>query len=354
MKISIFSFLFFISLLVHAQVKVESVFLDNNQSLFYGYYHEDKFYTMSLDDTIYVFDFSSSNIPQSVKKYPFDLLGYGNFAVLEPNVLNFIGHEETQIKRVELGEPSVIESIEDHSNTYHTSGCVAHDGKFYFMEIGDQIGGVPAKVIRFDASETTPTLQQKTLTETILNPRHICNIGNTFFVAQFNNKIKKIEDITADPLVITEFHQASGDIYNMAIKSGKLYIETETQILRSPVSSASFSAYSNKTGNYTCLFSHNDELYGIKDKKIMKFIYPISVDEISKTNNIYPNPVVDIIRLEQPISQFTIFSISGKEILSQSNYESENIQVGNLTSGSYIINYTTKDGKKSISKFVKI
>ena len=70
--------------------------------------------------------------------------------------------------------------------------------------------------------------------------------------------------------------------------------------------------------------------------------------------NIYPNPAKDVIgfRSELPLKSVEIFSLTGSKVLSQSN-NVEQVEVGNLAKGIYVLRASSADGKVAIQKLIK-
>ena len=70
--------------------------------------------------------------------------------------------------------------------------------------------------------------------------------------------------------------------------------------------------------------------------------------------SIYPNPANNVIRFqsELPLESVEIFSLTGSKVLSQSN-NVEQVEVGNLAKGIYILRASTADGKVATQKLIK-
>jgi hypothetical protein len=70
--------------------------------------------------------------------------------------------------------------------------------------------------------------------------------------------------------------------------------------------------------------------------------------------NIYPNPAKDVIgfRSELPLKSVEIFSLTGSKVLSQSN-NVEQVEVGNLAKGIYMLKASAADGKVATQKLIK-
>jgi len=67
--------------------------------------------------------------------------------------------------------------------------------------------------------------------------------------------------------------------------------------------------------------------------------------------SIYPNPTSDAVNFSQEVTSVHIYDMSGKLIKSLSNTNKINIR--DLTSGTYIINYLDKNGNVNIDKIIK-
>jgi hypothetical protein len=81
----------------------------------------------------------------------------------------------------------------------------------------------------------------------------------------------------------------------------------------------------------------------------------LSVDSINDFQfNIYPNPAKDVIsfQTELPLERVEIFSLTGSKVLSQSN-NVEQVEVGNLAKGIYMLKASAVDGKVATQKLIK-
>lgn len=69
---------------------------------------------------------------------------------------------------------------------------------------------------------------------------------------------------------------------------------------------------------------------------------------------IYPNPAKDVISFqsELPLESVEIFSLTGSKVLSQSN-NVEQVEVGNLAKGIYMLKASAADGKVATQKLIK-
>jgi hypothetical protein len=70
--------------------------------------------------------------------------------------------------------------------------------------------------------------------------------------------------------------------------------------------------------------------------------------------SIYPNPAKDVIgfQSELPLESVEIFSLTGSKVLSQSN-NVEQVEVGNLAKGIYMLKASASDGKVATQKLIK-
>ena len=70
--------------------------------------------------------------------------------------------------------------------------------------------------------------------------------------------------------------------------------------------------------------------------------------------SIYPNPANNVIRFqsELPLESVEIFSLTGSKVLSQSN-NVEQVEVGNLANGIYVLRASAADGKVATQKLIK-
>ncbi|MCB0662758.1 MAG: T9SS type A sorting domain-containing protein [Saprospiraceae bacterium] len=88
------------------------------------------------------------------------------------------------------------------------------------------------------------------------------------------------------------------------------------------------------------------------------YLYPyilVSTDEQQKIEplTIFPNPVKDVLHLEGPLNgEVFIYNLEGKLFL-QNQLNADNIEVGDLPEGAYILKIETKD-KVLVSKFTKV
>ena len=69
---------------------------------------------------------------------------------------------------------------------------------------------------------------------------------------------------------------------------------------------------------------------------------------------VHPNPAKDVIILqsELPFEQVEIFSLTGSKVLSQTN-NVEQVEVGNLAKGIYMLKASAADGKVATQKLIK-
>ena len=69
---------------------------------------------------------------------------------------------------------------------------------------------------------------------------------------------------------------------------------------------------------------------------------------------LYPNPAKDVIgfQSELPLASVEIFSLTGSKVLSKSN-NVEQVEVGNLAKGIYMLKATATDGKVATQKLIK-
>ena len=88
------------------------------------------------------------------------------------------------------------------------------------------------------------------------------------------------------------------------------------------------------------------------------YVIPLSVNEVSSGRNLqlYPNPATNELTLESSstIIQYSIIDLTGKILHQENRLNSDLIQVrlDDLTSGVYVIQVQTADGKRSAHRFV--
>jgi len=195
MKTLFLAFATGLSLVAFSQIKQESVYYSDDQNLQFTHFTDGKLYGASEFDNLKVYDLSSPLTLSSAEHYNLSLGIKDNFVATNSSTLHFIGLEELNITTYNLPATSgntLIETTQLNSSTFHPEDIIAHDGKIYFIEGGDAIGGVPAKLIRFDPSETDTSMMQVTLDDSNLdNPRKIAKDGNTFYILEFDGAIKK-------------------------------------------------------------------------------------------------------------------------------------------------------------------
>lgn len=357
MKTLFLTFATGLSLVAFSQIKQESVYYSDDQNLQFTHFNDGKLYGASEFDSLKVYDFSAPLTLSSAEHYNLTLGIKDNFVATNSSTLHFIGLEEIKITTYNLPTTSgstLTETTQLNSSTLHPEDIIAHDGKIYFIEGGDAIGGIPAKLIRFDPSETDTSMMQVTLDDSNLdNPRKIAKDGNTFYVLQFDGTIKKIDDITANPLTISTFHTSSSTAIDIAVGNGKLFIDQVDEIYYSPVSSANFTKYANKTAGYTDLFYYDNFLYGVKDSKVMQFVDELSVGETNKNAITFvPNPTTGLIKFNTTIIEFSLYSMDGK-MLYRSDANNDQINLDFIDNGVYIIQYTTENNVKSSNTLIK-
>lgn len=358
MKTLFLAFATGLSLVAFSQIKQESVYYSDDNNLQFTHYYDGKLYGASEFDSLKIYDLSVPLSLSAAENYNITMGIKDNFVATNSSTLHFIGLEELNITTYNLPASTgglLTETVQISSSTLHPEDIIAHDGKIYFVEGGDAIGGVPAKLIRFAPSETDTAIMQVTLDDSNLdNPRKIAKDGNTFYILEFDGAIKKIDDITANPLVISTFYTAPTTAIDIAIGNGNIFIDLVDEIKYSPVSSANFTKYADKTSGYTDLFVHNSELYGVLDSKIMKFVDFIGLPETEiNTTKFSPNPTTGYIEFNSAVSDVYIFSIDGKMLYNNLNNYINHIDLDFLNKGTYIIQFTTKNNLKSSTKLIK-
>lgn len=107
----------------------------------------------------------------------------------------------------------------------------------------------------------------------------------------------------------------------------------------------------NTTGNTTAYTWAIDDVNVSYSNNIV-----LAANEVSKTKTdhteIYPNPVVDYLTIKSnaKVNKVEVFDMSGRNVNASLN--GDQVNVTDLTSGNYIINIETKEGKTS-KKFIK-
>jgi len=84
---------------------------------------------------------------------------------------------------------------------------------------------------------------------------------------------------------------------------------------------------------------------------VMNFATLGSIGVDKNRPSIYPNPTKDIIVFSKPVNKVQIFDISGKIL--KTFAETAKINMADFSSGTYIINYTNKDGTAASEKIIK-
>ncbi|MDI9257898.1 T9SS type A sorting domain-containing protein [Flavobacterium sedimenticola] len=71
--------------------------------------------------------------------------------------------------------------------------------------------------------------------------------------------------------------------------------------------------------------------------------------------SIYPNPVKNTLNfnIQGTVKDITIFDVTGKKIMEKQNWNSNAIEIGNLTNGVYFVNIVTSEETNSTIKFIK-
>lgn len=89
-----------------------------------------------------------------------------------------------------------------------------------------------------------------------------------------------------------------------------------------------------------------------QNQKQISLKLDLTKDQISGSVDIYPNPASDIlyVKSNSKIDGVEVFDVSGKNV--KVLFNSDQINVGSLPAGSYIMNITTKEGKIT-KKFIK-
>lgn len=116
----------------------------------------------------------------------------------------------------------------------------------------------------------------------------------------------------------------------------------------------------NPSGTYTITVTHKGSLVnGSQNFSLIATAPTLStlgtgeVKEGEKVN-FYPNPAKDYIYINEKENNImvTIHDISGK-IISRSALVNNKLNISSLTTGNYIVTYTTKNGTKKSFKFIK-
>ena len=183
---------------------------------------------------------------------------------------------------------------------------------------------------------------------------------------------------TANYAVIQRLVEATiGDVYeyNISLKpdlagqAGSLKLEVidlanNNSVVAGPVKPTG-GAWSDLTLSYTAAATQN---YAFRVTKVWGNA-GASFDNISLTVvpstasnsylkdfqfSIYPNPVNNVIRFqsELPLEQVKIFSLTGSKVLSQTN-NVEQVDIGNLVKGIYMLKASAADGKVATQKLIK-
>ena len=79
-------------------------------------------------------------------------------------------------------------------------------------------------------------------------------------------------------------------------------------------------------------------------------------DILNKELRLYPNPVRDILHLQnlKQVNKLQLFDLSGKAIIAVTMpNESADLNVNNLTTGTYILIFEMEDGSQLSKKIVK-
>jgi hypothetical protein len=81
---------------------------------------------------------------------------------------------------------------------------------------------------------------------------------------------------------------------------------------------------------------------------------PSSIEELSTTVSVYPNPAVDVLNVNssEPIENITVIGLDGRIVLEAGTVSS--IDVSNLKEGKYIYTITTVSGAIVTDSFVKL
>ena len=183
---------------------------------------------------------------------------------------------------------------------------------------------------------------------------------------------------TANYAVIQRLVEATiGDVYeyNISLKpdiSGQAVslklevvdLANDNNVVAGPVK-PSGGAWSDLTLSYTAAATQN---YAFRVTKVwgnagasfdnISLTVVRSTASVSYDNDfqfsIYPNPVNNVIRFqsELPLEQVEIFSLTGSKVLSQTN-NVEQVDIGNLVKGIYMLKASAADGKVATQKLIK-
>ena len=175
-------------------------------------------------------------------------------------------------------------------------------------------------------------------------------VGDEMYVVVWAyNKISKIDLTVQDPILVdvkTNLSLAVG----MKLRSNELYIAEAGQSIgddrvsmiditqTNPVRETIVTGLYNPTQG---LEIYNDVLYIAEDFKISKFeLSPLAVAEYKISHiNVYPNPSSDFIRLSGLPKQipYSLYSLSGTFIKSGLVEDGDNINIKDLSAGTYLL-----------------
>jgi hypothetical protein len=114
-------------------------------------------------------------------------------------------------------------------------------------------------------------------------------------------------------------------------------------------------------GSHTIAYSYTDSITGCSDTAQLNIVVDICLNTINNGNNngpsIYPNPVIDVIRIQSAhvLSTYAITDVAGRVVASGSfaSGQSTVVDTQGLAAGTYVLNTISAEGVSYSTQFVK-
>lgn len=184
------------------------------------------------------------------------------------------------------------------------------------------------------------------------------DINATNNIAELISPTIDVSNYTSLSLSFDYIMQIYQNFGNMKVEvwNGTTWIQLLYKDIDVNLTNVSFDVLAYKNASFKVRFTYNDEGgwgwgLGIDNFNLSGTLSNESF--VVQNNKVFPNPVKDFLTIDvqEPIEKVSILDVSGK-IIAQPNTISNTVDVSNLQSGIYLVNYTANH-KNYVSKIVK-
>ena len=279
------------------------------------------------------------------------------FTVLSAVFFTMSFAQQNLIKDVSNSNPKIY-----HTVSKSIAGCVQDVPSNNFQN-GSVLLGPTNQALAADI--LVPSGDSFTLSKIKINLAGTSTFVNLIFYSDINGKPGTILDIlnnvdTSSVLIGSNFGL---DFYRhtvnlstpLTLSNGtKFWMEVQSDALgwenqNAVVSGSTFAFKNTSTTNVWMLNEIGEEVVYTLEGDCG--VLDVDNSELSKLS-FYPNPVRSNITFAEKVSQISIFDMSGKSVKSILT-NTNTVDLSFLTKGNYIIQYTTKSGKKVSNKLIK-